>query len=192
MSVGAITPYGTSGAGAAYFTPVKKLYQTSKAAQSSAPAAYEVTLTAEAKVKAMELQGYTVSMISAKLGLDPKTVEQYLGIAAAANETTVKPTYTPPKSTYTAPKPINATAVPLPAYTAPKSTYVAPKAPYAEPQPIAQGRAQLTADLTQLPNVQNAAFQLISSAKKETSANALSQALTQGNGQATGISCVFR
>ena len=132
MTVGAITPYGTSGVNTTNYTPIKKLYQPPKTVQNTAPKAYEVTLTTEAKVKALELQGYSPFMISAKLGLDMKTIDQYLGLAVTANNSTVKTMYTPPKSTYTAPKPTQS----LPAYTAPKSTYAAPKASYTEPQSL--------------------------------------------------------
>ena len=187
MPVGAITPYGTSGVGATYFTPIKKLYQPPKVLQSSETKAYEVTLTTAAKVKAMELQGYPVSMISARLGLDLKTVYQYLGITEATKDTTFKTTYTPPKATYTAPEPINNSTTPtLPADTTYKSTYVAPKALYTEPQLLTQGRAELTADLTKLPTVPYAASQLISSVK-ETLVNALSQSVTLDNGPATKL-----
>ncbi len=165
MTVGAITPYGTSGVNTTNYTPVKKPSQPPTAIQSIAPKAYEVTLTTEAKVKALELQGYSVSMISAKLGLDTKTISQYLGIAATTNSSTVKTTYTPPKSTYTAPKPINTTSQPLPAYTAPKSAYAEPKASYTEPPSLTQGRTQLATALAQLPTIQYAASQLITSAQ---------------------------
>ena len=60
----------------------------------------------EAKAKSLELQGYTVDMISAKLGLSTSVVDQYLGIAG----TTSKSTYTPPKSTYTPSKSTGASA----------------------------------------------------------------------------------
>jgi hypothetical protein len=99
---------------AAYLTPAKKLNQPQKTAQTSGTKAYQVTLTSEAKAKSLEMEGYTVSMISAKLGLDSKTIDQYLGIAVNSNNVTFKTTFTPQKTTY----------------TAPKSTYVAPKASY--------------------------------------------------------------
>jgi len=160
MPVGAITPYATSGVNATYFTPVKRLYQPPKMRQVSAPKAYEVVLTTGAKVKALELQGYSVFMISLKLGLDTKTINQYLGIAAAANTATFKTTYSPPKSTYVEPKPS-----------------------YTEPEALAAAREQLGAGLTQLTTVPYSAAQLISTAQKETSVNMLSQALTEGNVQ---------
>ena len=114
MSVSAITTYGTTWVNAAYLTPAKKLNQPQKTAQNPATKAYQVTLTPEAKAKSLEMEGYTVSMISAKLGLDSKTIDQYLGIAVTSNNSTFKTTYTPPKTTY----------------SAPKSTYVVPKASY--------------------------------------------------------------
>jgi hypothetical protein len=152
VSVSAITPYGASGVNATYFTPIKELHQPPKTMQFSAPKAYEVTLTTEAKVKSLKLEGSTVSMISAKLGLDTKTIDQYLGIAVTPNIVTFKTTYTPPKSTY----------------TAPKSTYAAPKESYTEPQTLTQDRTLLASALNQLPMIQYSASQLIKSATKKT------------------------
>jgi hypothetical protein len=104
-----------------------------------------VTLTSEALAKSLESLGYPVSFISAKLGLDTRTVDEYMGIAIPANVTdTFKSTYTPPKS-----------------------TYVAPKAPYTESQALAQDRALLSSDLTRLATDRYAAIQLISSATKK-------------------------
>lgn len=169
MPVGAITPYATTGINATYFTPVKRLYQPPKQSLVSAQKAYEVVLTTGAKVKALELQGYSISMISLKLGLDTKTINQYLGSAAAANTATFKTTYSPPKSTYVEPKPS-----------------------YTEPEALAAAREQLGADLTQLTTVPYSAAQLISTAQKETSVNVLSQALTGGTEQsAVDVSSLF-
>ncbi len=162
MPVGTIIPYSTPGVNTT--PPIKKLYQPPKILQSTAPKAYEVTLSTEAKVKAMQLEGDTVSMISAQMGLDAKTIDQYLSIAVPVNNPAVKTTYTPPKSTYTPPKPINTAAVPLPTYTAPKSTYAAPKQLYTEPPALTQATTQLTSELTQLPTTQYAAAQLIKTA----------------------------
>ena len=187
MSVGTLASYGISGVNATYLTPTMKLYRPPKATRIDAPKAYEVTLTAEAKAKALGVQGYPVSMISLKLGLDIKIIEQYLGISVTASDTTVKMTYTPPESTYRPPELTESAAQPLPTYTSPKSTYVAPKPSYTEPQAMTQARAQLATELTQLPTVQYRASRLISAAKSETPAHTLLQALTQAGGATTGL-----
>lgn len=143
MAVSAITFGATSGVNSKYFTPVRSLYQTPKTVQTYASKPYEVTLTTAAKAKSMELQGYSVFFISSKLGLDTKTVGQFLGITVAPDNITFKTTYTQPKS-----------------------TYAAPKASYTEPQTLTQDRASLASDLTQLPTNPYRASQLIASATK--------------------------
>lgn len=150
MLVSPISSYGASAVSAIYSTPTKRLYQPAKPTQVAALRPYDVILTSEAKAKSMEMQGYSVSYIAMKLGLDTKTINQFLGIITQAN--TFKTTYTPPK----------------PTYSAPKSMYEAPKAAYTEPQAITQGREQLTDELVKLPTVQFMASQLISAATKNT------------------------
>ena len=151
MAVSAITPFSTSGIGAAYLSPAKSLYQPATTTRISTSKPYQVTLTGEALAKSLESQGFPVSFISAKLGLDVKTVDQYLGITFIANDALFKTTYSPPK----------------PTYTPPQSTYVAPKASYSEPQTLTQNRASLSSDLNQLSYVQYSASQLIDSATKK-------------------------
>ena len=171
----------TSGINATSLTPVIKSAQTIKMPLISAPKVFQIILSSEAKVKSMKLQGYTASVIAMKLGLDMKTVNQYLGIAIAATPTTYKSTYVPSKlkSTYVPPKLIStsvafkSTNVPpkllsasvalkstyvlpklLSTNVAPKSTYVAPKETYTEPTAVTQSRMELTDSLTQLPFIE--------------------------------------
>lgn len=75
----------------------------------------------------MKLEGFSVQMISIKLGLDIKTVDQYLGISAATTGAAIKSTYVEPKTTYSEPKPT-----------------------YSEPASLTQARKQLAQDLSQL------------------------------------------
>jgi hypothetical protein len=158
VAVSAITPFSTSGISAANVSSAKSLYQPATTTQISTSKPYQVTLTGEALAKSLESQGFPVSFISAKLGLDLKTVDQYLGITFIANDALFKTTYSPPKPAYTPPKPT---------YTPPQSTYVAPKASYTEPQALTQNRASLASDLNQLSYVQYSASQLIDSATKK-------------------------
>jgi len=74
--------------------------------------------------RSLKLQGYTVRMISIKMGLDLTTVNQYLGIVETTDKTTTK------------------------------SKYVQPEAAYTEPKVITQGRNQLAQDLNQLATTQ--------------------------------------
>ena len=106
MAVAGISPYGTSGVNATYFDPPKRLYQPPKASQPSTSKPYQVTLSSEARAKAMQLQGLPVSLIVLKLGLDVKTVDQYLGITVTSTSTSTisRSTYTPPKLINTAAK----------------------------------------------------------------------------------------
>ena len=138
MAVEAAGLYRTSGISPALVTPAKRSYQAPKLTQASASNTDQVVLTSEAKAKAMKLAGYSVVFISAKLGLDTKTINQYLGITATANDAIFKTTYTPPK----------------PVYTAPKSTDAAQKATYTEPQTLTHDRTSLANDLAQLSTVQ--------------------------------------
>jgi hypothetical protein len=141
VSVAAITPYGSSKVRDTSFTIMRKLYQVPETAQSPAKQAYHVTLTSEARAKAMKLEGYTIQFISAKLGLDTKTIYQYLGLEISANNDIFKTTYTPPKS-----------------------TYVPPKESYSEPTTLTRDRTLLSSILSQLSTVQYSASQLINSA----------------------------
>ena len=104
MPVSDITSYAASGAAATHLA----LNQPLKTTKISAAKAYHVTLTTEAKAKSLKLEGYTVSMISSKLGLDSKTIDQYLGISVETNNVVFKTTYSSQKSSYTSSKPNNA------------------------------------------------------------------------------------
>jgi len=88
------------GVTAPYPTPAPRPYQAAKAAEIATPKAYTVELSGAALAKSLKLEGYTPLMISIKMGLDMKTVDQYLGITAS----TVHATYVQPKATYTEPK----------------------------------------------------------------------------------------
>ncbi len=151
MAVEAAGLYSTSGISPALVTPAKRSYQALKPTQASASNTDQVVLTSEAKAKAMKLAGYSVAFISAKLGLDTKTINQYLGITATANDAIFKTTYTPPK----------------PAYTEPKSTDTAQKATYTEPQTLTHDRTSLANDLAQLSTVQKSTSPLIDSTSKK-------------------------
>jgi hypothetical protein len=153
MAASAISPLSSSGGNATYLSPAKSLYQPDKSTQVIAPKPYKVTLTSAALAKSLESQGFPVSLISAKLGLDINTINQYLGITSTASTALFKTTYTPPK----------------PTYSPPPAVYTAPKASYSEPQVLSQVRASLASDLTQLPSVPFAASQLIDSATKKAS-----------------------
>lgn len=81
MSVPQITPYGTNGVSAAtYVSTAGKTYQAAKTTQPSTPKAYSVQLSGEALARSLQLQGYSVTMIAFKMGVDVKTVDLYLGI----------------------------------------------------------------------------------------------------------------
>lgn len=99
MTVSSITFEGTSRINAA--TPLfysKRLNEPAKTpTHSSIPESYQVTLSTEAKAKSMKIQGYSVSLIAVRLGLDAKTVNQYLGITATTDNI-FKSTYTPHKT----------------------------------------------------------------------------------------------
>ena len=149
---------GTPSVTAEYQPPVKKAVLPAKTAAVPDKAPYHVILSAAARAKSMKLEGYSLSTISLKLGLDIKTVSQFLGIATSTTTTAYKTTYTAPKavtvsiptkSTYTAPKSMTFSIAPKAAYIAPKSTYTAPKAAYEEPKATTQSREQLVSALQQ-------------------------------------------
>jgi predicted transcriptional regulator len=81
VSIPQISPYGTNGVSATtYVTPAKKTYQAAKATQIPAQKAYTVHLSGEALARSLQLQGYSITMIAFKMGVDIKTVDLYLGI----------------------------------------------------------------------------------------------------------------
>jgi hypothetical protein len=121
VPVSQILPVSTNAISPTYLTtPAKKSYQAVKTTQVPVPKAYSVELSHSAQARSLRLQGFSVLMISIKLGLDVGTVNQYLGISGAAIATT-----TPP-------------------------TYVQPKAAYSEPKAVSEGRSQLAQDINQL------------------------------------------
>ena|ERR1035437_3545919 len=101
MLISEVTSYSTNGVTAANLTPVNRTYQAPQTSKLSAPKLYSVKLSGEALAKSMMLQGYSAVMISIKMGLDIKTVDQYLGIAVPTTNTTTKSTYTQPKASNT-------------------------------------------------------------------------------------------
>jgi len=80
MAITAITTSGITGNGATNKLPAESSYQPPKTTQNSDAKSDQIALTSVAKAKAMELQGIPVSLIAAKLGVDTKTVNQYLGV----------------------------------------------------------------------------------------------------------------
>jgi hypothetical protein len=100
--VSQVAPYSSFVVSAPILTPAKAAVQTAKTTALSAPKAYSVELSDSAQVRSLKLQGFSVSMIAIKLGLDKTTINQYLGITESA--VTTKSTYVPPKQTYTEPK----------------------------------------------------------------------------------------
>jgi len=182
MAITAITTSGITGIGATNKRPEENSYQPPKTTQNFGANADQIALTSVAKAKAMELQGISVSLIAAKLGVDTKTVNQYLGVTDTTDNSTPKTTYAPPKSTNaaakseatgttestntanktttpdtpttakTASKPISADITKT-TYTPPKSTFVEPKTTYAEPHALTQDRTKLASALSQLASI---------------------------------------
>lgn len=156
MAISQVTPLTFQGVSAAYLTPTVKSAQTAKTAALATPKAYSVELSGTALAKSLKLEGYSPQMIALKMGLDIKTIYQYLGITAATTTTAA----TTVKSTYVAPK--------VSTSTEPKSTYVEPKATYAEPKALTQARDNLTQDLNQLNMAQSTWSDLMKSLTKKT------------------------
>jgi len=119
-----VTPYNSYAVGESSPNRVAKSKQSSKTDELSAKKSYSVELSGAAMARSLKLQGYTVRMISIKMGLDLTTVNQYLGIVETTDKTTTK------------------------------SKYVQPEAAYTEPKVITQGRNQLAQDLNQLATTQ--------------------------------------
>ncbi|MDO9309484.1 MAG: hypothetical protein Q7V04_10505 [Deltaproteobacteria bacterium] len=124
MLISQVTPYNSYAVGESSPNRVAKSKQSSKTDELSAKKSYSVELSGAALARSLKLQGYTVRMISIKMGLDLTTVNQYLGIVETADK------------------------------TAAKSKYVQPEAAYTEPKVITQGRNQLAQDLSQLATTQ--------------------------------------
>ncbi len=98
MIVSQVTPYGSSGVTTTYQASATKVYQPAKTTALTAPKSDTVELSDSAQARLLKTQGYSVSMIALKLGVDVSTINQYLGIIAA------KSTYVAPKATYTEPE----------------------------------------------------------------------------------------
>ncbi|HBA73571.1 MAG: hypothetical protein A2X82_15630 [Geobacteraceae bacterium GWC2_55_20] len=124
MLISQVTPYNSYAVGESSPNRVAKSKQSSKTDELSAKKSYSVELSGAAMARSLKLQGYTVRMISIKMGLDLTTVNQYLGIVETTDKTTTK------------------------------SKYVQPEAAYTEPKVITQGRNQLAQDLNQLATTQ--------------------------------------
>lgn len=124
LLISQVTPYNSYGVGESSPNRIAKSNQSSKTAELSAKKSYSIELSGAALARSLKLQGYTVRMISIKMGLDLTTVNQYLGIVETTDNTTTK------------------------------SKYVQPDATYTEPKVITQGRNQLAQDLNQLSLVQ--------------------------------------
>ncbi len=153
-----LTIPATSAVNAKYQPAVRKAAFSDKTAAIPTRQPYHVILSASARAKSMKLEGYSLYSISLKLGLDIKTVSQFLDISATttAYKTTSNAPKTvtfsiPAKSTYTAPKSMAFSVAPKAAYIAQKATYTAPKEAYKEPRATTQSREQLVSAL-QLQN----------------------------------------
>lgn len=112
--------------GARYQSPPKRFVPPAKLSRIPVQKAYHVVLSEAAKAQSLKLEGYSVSVISLKLGLDIKTVSHYLNITASATTVPYKTTYSLPKTTlarnrFAPPKTLTST-VPR------QGTYVVPKA----------------------------------------------------------------
>ena len=93
------------------------------------------------------------------MGLDLKTINQYLGVTTTS--TNIFPlTYANPKTT---------TAEVKSTYVEPKSTYVEPKASYSEPAALAESRANLTKDLSGIQTAQYSWSNLLNSITNKAS-----------------------
>ena len=181
MAVTAIATTGTTGIEPSYKSPTDNSHQAPKTTKNPTNKADQVALTSQAKAKAMELQGIPVSVIAAKLGVDAKTVNQYLGVTDTTKSDAPNSTYTQPKSTNAEDKstttaaiePFNKTRTTT-ADTAKsektasnttkadetkskssesKSTYVEPKTTYTEPQSLTKDRTKLTNALAKLATI---------------------------------------
>jgi len=127
VAISPVNPDNTYGVRAAELTPAKKSDQAAQTKDISVPKTDSVELSHSAQIRSLRLQGLSTEMIAIKLGLDLRTVRQYLGIVEADENTATKSTYVKPKT-----------------------TYVEPKATYTEPKATTQSREQLTQDIIQL------------------------------------------
>lgn len=136
VPISAVLPY--SGTGAVQTASLQRS-PTARRTADVTPQKKEdsVELSGAALAKSLRLQGYSVSMICQKMGLDTKTVEGYLGTTASAT--------TP--ATYSVP----AKSRPQAESTTPARTYVEPKPAYTEPAAIDRARTNLVQGLSQLP-----------------------------------------
>jgi len=96
LKIPVASPVGTR-----YQSPPKSFVPRAKLSRFPDQKAYHVVLSEAAKAKALKLEGYSVSVISLKLGLDIKKVTQYLNITASAATVPYKSTYALPKATST-------------------------------------------------------------------------------------------
>lgn len=124
MLVSNVSAPGVSAIDAPYLARNRKAAKAEQMIGISVIGKESVELSSSARARSLRLQGYSVQMISVKLGLDITTVNLYLG--SSSTEAT--------RSTY----------------AEPKTTYTQPKAAYSEPSSQTQAREQLNSDLSQL------------------------------------------
>lgn len=103
MEVSQVAPYSPFVVSAPILPPVKAAVRSAGTTELSATKAYNVELSDSAQVRSLKLRGFSVSMISIKMGIDVATINQYLGITEPAADTTAL-TYVQPKQGYTEPK----------------------------------------------------------------------------------------
>lgn len=88
MSISQITSYGTNPISAAYSVPTLRTNQFTSIAPPPPSNADAVHLSGSAVARSLQLQGYSVEGIAAKLGTSVRIIDQYLGIAVSGAKNT--------------------------------------------------------------------------------------------------------
>lgn len=102
MPITHVTRYSPMEIKAAAVIPATKQYPGDKRTKHSFSRPYTVELSGAALARSLKLEGYSVTTICIKMGVDVRTVKQYLGII----ESDATPTHVQTAATYTAPRSI--------------------------------------------------------------------------------------
>jgi hypothetical protein len=88
VSVSQITSYGTNSVSAAYLVTTQRTNQFTKVAPPPPSKTDTVHLSGSALARSLQLQGYSVEGIAAKLGTNVRIIDQYLGVAVSGAKST--------------------------------------------------------------------------------------------------------
>ena len=88
MSISQISSYGTNPISPAYLISAERTNQFTSVAPAPPSSADTVHLSGSALARSLQLQGYSVEGIAAKLGTNVRIIDQYLGSAVSGAKKT--------------------------------------------------------------------------------------------------------